>query len=83
MDVLNCHLLNVGGRPYRVVGNASVALHAPVHANAYKGTASPVVDDEEYDDDDVSAFDVQEEGPEYVIRLAYDAEVTASQVNTC
>lgn len=76
MDVINCQLLNVGGRPYRVVGSASAASHPPVHAVAYKGVANPVADDdEEYDEDDVSAFEVQQEGSEYVIRLAYDAEV--------
>ena len=76
MDMLNCQLLNVGGRPYRVVGSASVASHAPVHADAYKGTLPPVAnDEEEHDEDDVSAFEVQEESSEYVIRLAYDAEV--------
>lgn len=79
MDVINCQLLNVGGRPYRVVGSASAASHAPVHAVAYKGVANPVADDdEEYDEDDVSAFEVQQEGSENVIRLAFDAEVPHS-----
>lgn len=75
MDVLNCQLLNVGGRNYRVVGSASVTSHVPMHASPYKGTVPLVGEDEEYDDEDVSAFEIQEEGPEYVIRLAYDAEV--------
>lgn len=76
MDILNCQLLNVGGRPYRVVDSVSAPSSAPKHGNAYKGTAPPVAnDDEEYDEDDVSAFEVQEENSEYVIRLAYDAEV--------
>lgn len=76
MDILNCQLLNVGGRPYRIVGSASVASLAPLHADAYKGTAPRVAnDDEEYDEDDVSAFEVKEDSSEYVIRLAYDAEV--------
>lgn len=79
MDVINCQLLNVGGRPYRVVASASAASHAPVHAATYKGVANPVADDdEEYDEDDVSAFETQQEGSEYVIRLAYDAEVPHS-----
>lgn len=77
-DILNCRLLNVGGRAYRVVGSASVASHAPVHAVAYKGPVPPVANDEEYDEDDVSAFEVQEESSEYVIRLTYDAEVPHS-----
>lgn len=79
MDVLKCQVLNVGSRPYRVVGSASVASHASVHADAYKGTLPSVAnDEEEYDEDDVSAFEVQEENSEYVIRLAYDAEVPHS-----
>ena len=79
MDVLNCQLLDVGGRLYRVVGSASVASLAPLQASAYKGTTPPIANDEEEDDEgNVSAFEVQEESSEYVIRLAYDAEVPHS-----
>ena len=78
MNVLRCELINVAGRHYRVVGGASAGgpLHAPVHADPYKRTVPLIAgDDEEYDEDDVSAFDIQEEGTDFVVRLAYDAEV--------
>lgn len=78
IDVLNCELLNVGGRHYRVVGGASVSgtSHSRVHANSYEPTVPQVAgDDEEYDEDDASAFEIQEEASDFVIRLAYDAEV--------
>lgn len=71
LDVLSCELLNVGGRAYRVVGGASAASHAAGHAARDRGIAiSFEADDEEYGVDDVSAFDIQEEGSEYLIRLA-------------
>ncbi|KAL3154632.1 A-kinase anchor protein 7 isoforms alpha and beta [Trebouxia sp. C0010 RCD-2024] len=78
IDVLNCELLNVGGRHYRVVGGASVSgtSHSRVHANSYEPTVPQVAgDDEEYDEDDASAFEIQEEASDFVIRLAYDAEI--------
>ncbi|KAL3139540.1 A-kinase anchor protein 7 isoforms alpha and beta [Trebouxia sp. C0009 RCD-2024] len=78
IDVLNCELLKAGGRHYRVVGGASVGgtSHARVHVDPYQPTVPHVAgDDEEYDEDDVSAFDVQEGGSDFVIKLAYDAEI--------
>ncbi len=70
MDILNCQLINVGGRAYRVAGSA-VAQH-PAQFSPVSYTAE---NDEEYDLDESSAFDVQQEDSQYVIRLAYDPEV--------
>lgn len=84
IDVLNCELLKAGGRHYRVVGGASVGgtSHARVHVDPYQPTVPHVAgDDEEYDEDDVSAFDVQEGGSDFVIKLAYDAEVHPVSLN--
>ena len=70
-DVLKCQLLTVGGRVYRVVGGSQVAPHAP---RAKVSQVLRTEDDEEYDLDE-SSFDVQQEDSQYIIRLAYDAEV--------
>ena len=72
MDVLNCQLINVGGRAYRVAGSA-VAQHPA--RNKFSPVSYTAENDEDYDLDESSSFDVQQEDSQYVIRLAYDPEV--------
>lgn len=72
MDILNCQLINVGGRAYRVAGSA-VAKH--LAQNQFSPVSYTAENDEEYDLDESSSFDVQQEDSQYVIRLAYDPEV--------
>ena len=77
LDVSNCELLKIGGRAYRVVGGASVVSHAAGHPARDRGVPISVEAAGEEDCvDGVSAFDVQQQGSEYVIRLAYDVEVS-------
>ncbi len=74
MDILNCQLINVGGRAYRVAGSA-VAQHPAGFTKKFSPVSSTAENDEEYDLDESSSFDVQQEDSQYVIRLAYDPEV--------
>ena len=73
-DVLNCQLLNVDGRTFRVVGQPGVPHQAQTKLQ------QPERFDEEqpvFESEETSSFDVQQEDAQYVIRLAYDAEVSA------
>jgi hypothetical protein len=72
MDVQNCQLINVGGRAYRVAVSAVAQHPARIKFSPVSYTAE---NDEDYDLDESSSFDVQQEDSQYVIRLAYDPEV--------
>ncbi len=73
LDVLNCQLIDVGGRAYRVVGNSAVATH--VSRGDIPAVSFAADDNEDLDLDEGSSFDVQKQDSQYLIRLAYDAEV--------
>ena len=72
MDVLNCQLINVGGRAYRVAGSAVAQRPA---RNKFSPVSYTAENDDDYDLDESSSFDVQQEDSQYVVRLAYDPEV--------
>ena len=72
-NVLDCQLLNVDGRTYRVVGQPGVP-HQQAQ-NKLQQAISFAEEEPELESDEKSSFDVQQEDAQYVIRLAYDAEV--------
>ena len=75
-DVLECQLLNVDGRTYRVVGQPEITHQAQSKSQQPVNFAE---EEQDFESDEGSSFDVQQEDAQYVIRLAYDAEVPSSR----
>ena len=72
-NVLDCQLLNVDGRTYRVMGQPGIPHHQA--QNRSQQHINFAEEEPELGSDEGSSFDVQQEDAQYVVRLAYDVEV--------
>lgn len=74
LNILDCELLNVAGRVYRVIGSAAQSS-GPVRDRRPERAAPAQAIDEDLDEDEMSQFEIEHDGNQFKIRLAYDAEV--------
>ena len=74
MNVLNCELLNVAGRVYRVIGSAAQSPGLLRDRRPERAALAQLAE-QDLDEDEISQFEIEHNDNQFTIRLAYDPEV--------